>query len=153
MKLHVIFFGVFFLISSCTTNHPTLTEEKKEYFKKIENPLERWQAHKISNYNYLIDISLFGSGAGKYRVFIQNSKVEKVLSIKSNKWIIPTYLKNYYTFNDLIIAAQSKDTTQQKIQVKYDSLYGYPIQYFDEGYNEVIDDEYRYEIREVEFFR
>ncbi len=139
MKYGVIFFLAIFLVASCATSR--YSDAEIERFKKIENPLERWKAHNIQNYTYIINLTDAGEPTSEYKVFIQNSKVEKILEIKYGTWYGPQSVNTISPFDELINYAQLRmrehtpesmredipDIREQRVE--YDEIYGYPTEF------------------------
>ena len=155
MKIFNIFFLAILLFASCATSR--YSEAEIERFKKIESPLERWDAHKITNYNYTIKFNPSPySQSSNYKVFVQNSQVEKVFNIKKGTWILPPDAQGYETITWKIMKAHgslimSRDSSLNiRCRVDFDEIYGYPIEVH---YEEIFCGHcyYSYEIYDFEY--
>lgn len=153
MKFSVFFLAIL-LFASCATSRYSAAEIER--FKKIANPLERWEAHNIQNYSYEIEeAEAYGTGSHEYKVFVQNSKVEKILEVKTDVWVPSQQIKYYRTIDELISYAQSRMKEDNpeifEKRVEYDEIYGYPVEFLFDNSNYCSHCYIYYEIYDLEF--
>ena len=152
MKFSIFFFAIL-LFASCATSR--YSEAEIERFKKIENPLERWKAHNIQNYTYIINLTDAGEPTSEYKVFVQNSKVEKILKISTGTQYVPQSVNTIAPFNELIPYTQSRMRENlpeiREQRVEYDEIYGYPTEFAFDGSNDCDHCYTFYEIYDFEF--
>ena len=147
MKFSVFFLAII-LFASCATNKPwieekgvfssekfskrILTHEDSLTFKSIENPLDRWKAHGIKNYNYEAASYMPRPLAGNYLISVRDDTLQKIsskdydtgqfLEIEKNRWEELSHFRALTNYKDWLANQKAEE-----IKVRYDSVYGYPI--------------------------
>lgn len=114
--------------------------------------LKKWQENNLSNYIFTLDRYCFcGGGPYPAKVVVKADTIFSVLDPDSQEPVsidsTLTYTDIYPTIDDLFDLIQdAKDRDADRLDVRYDDRYGFPLDIDIDYSKEMVDEEMRYEI-------
>ncbi|MFA5668569.1 MAG: DUF6174 domain-containing protein [Balneolaceae bacterium] len=145
----LILLSLMFLFS-CDSENGILIIPIEEDFSAIENPRERWDAYKLSDYKITQQRVCECLGI-EYSVYVfNNSILESIYESKSTKESDKFVSKNAITVNEAFDLIEEYESKAHSISVNYHPQFGYPTKLLIDIHEMIADEEIIYRMSNLE---
>ena len=128
------------------------SSEQKAEIKKYEEARDLWESKNTSgSYQFKVTKLCYCGVTGEVEVFVSNNEITQVISVESGEMAALDFYSTIVGEFDWIETKLNRDPYPDKLEVEYNSEFGFPVSMEYDGSKNSSDDEYTLEIRDVSF--